>query len=306
MARALDGAIAERSRNVLGLLTTTDLDAVGVTRQQRRTLVAHGVLVPVHAGVLRHAAHPPSWQQSVLAAVLAAGSGAVASHLTAAALWRFDGVTPAGIEVSVPADRRPRSGAFVVHRCRDLVPADIEARRVIPTTTPARTLCDIGPLVTARQLEAALDDAERRRIVWRPHLWWRVDELRRQGRRGVGRVDALLRRTEGRQVGDSWLETEGLRIIALAGLPTPRCQVKLRPRGNGIARVDLLWDEARLAVELDGHGTHATRRERQAAAERASRLKLAGWEVVTFTYEDVVERPGYVVEAIRAHLARAA
>jgi hypothetical protein len=122
----------------------------------------------------------------------------------------------------------------------------------------------------------------------------------------VGTVEDLLRRTEGRQVGESWLETEGMRIVARAGLPTPRCQVRLRKRGGGIARVDLFWDDARLAVELDGHGSHATRRQRQAAAERASRLKLAGWDVVAFTYEDVVERPDYVVEAIRAHLSMAA
>ncbi len=306
MARALDGAIAERSLKLLGLLTIAHLDALGVSRQQRRTLLAGGVLLPVHRGVFRHAAHPSSWQQSTLAAVLAAGDGAVASHLTAAALWRFDGVTRGRIEVSVPGARRATADGFVVHRSRDLLLADIEPRSVIPRTTPARTLCDIAPLVTASQLEAALDDAERRRLVWRQHLWWRVDELRRQGRRGVGCVEALLRRTEGRKVGDSWLETEGMRIIARADLPTPRCQVKLRTRGGGIARVDLFWDEVRLAVELDGHGTHATRRQRQAGAERASRLRLAGWEVVTFTYEDVVERPEYVVDTIRAHLALAA
>jgi Protein of unknown function (DUF559) len=305
MARDLDGAIAERSRTLLGLLTVAHLDALGVSRQQRRTLVARGVLIPVHGRVFRHAAHPQSWRQSTLAAVLAAGDGAVASHLTAAALWRFDTVTAGAIEVSVPAARRATAGGFVVHRSCDLLLADRQPHVVISRTTPARTLCDIAPLVTARQLEAALDDAERRRLVWRPHLWWRVDELRRQGRRGVGRVEALLRRTEGRQVGDTWLETEGMRIIARAGLPTPRCQVTLRKRGSGIARVDLFWDHARLAVELDGHATHATRRQRQASAERASRLKLAGWDVVTFTYEDVVERPEYVVEAIRAHLGQA-
>lgn len=92
-------------------------------------------------------------------------------------------------------------------------------------------------------------------------------------------------------------------MIRNAGLPVPRCQVKVRKAGGGIARVDLAWDEARLVVELDGHGTHATRRQRQADAERAARLGLAGWRVVRFTYEDVTERPGYVVDVIRQHLA---
>jgi very-short-patch-repair endonuclease len=76
--------------------------------------------------------------------------------------------------------------------------------------------------------------------------------------------------------------------------------------GRRIARVDLLWDEQRLVAELDGHGSHATRRDRQRGAERAAELGVAGWRVVTFVYEDVVERPGDVVDTIRAHLALAA
>jgi very-short-patch-repair endonuclease len=102
----------------------------------------------------------------------------------------------------------------------------------------------------------------------------------------------LLDRTEGRPLGDTWLAQEGLRL-----------QVKLRSAGGGIARVDLFWDEVRLVVELDGHGTHATRRDRQAGAERAARLGLDGWRVVPFTYEDVTERPNYVVAMIRAYLS---
>lgn len=308
MARDLDGAIAERSRLLLGLLTIAHLDAFGVTRQRRRTLVASGVLVPVHRGVLRHAAHPTSWRQAVLAAVLAAGEGAVASHRTAAALCRFDGVDrPPSIDVLVVYGRSARSAdGFVVHRTSELAPADRDVRHRIPCTTAARTLLDIGPVVTPTQLEAALDGAERGGLVWRPHLRWRIDALRRHGRTGVPQVAALLDRTEGRGLGDSWLEQQALREIALAGLPAPRCQVRLRKVGGGIARVDLFWDDAHLAVELAGHGTHATRRQRQADAERAARLGLAGWQVVQFTYEDVVERPQHVVAMIRAYLATAA
>jgi very-short-patch-repair endonuclease len=83
----------------------------------------------------------------------------------------------------------------------------------------------------------------------------------------------------------------------------PRVQVTHRHSG-GKARVDLWWDEAKLVVELAGHGSHATRRERQADSERAVRLGLEGLEVLAFVYEDAVERPAYVVDMIRRHLAR--
>jgi hypothetical protein len=304
MARAPnDGAIAERARKTLGLLTIRQLDALDVTRQRRRTLVARGTLVPLGRGVFRHCAWSASWEQTVLAAVLAAGPGAAASHLSAAALWRFEGMGRGPVEITVPVGRHPEPDRATVHRSRDLVAADIESRARIPMTTAARTLLDIAPLVDETRLEAALDHAERRGIIWRPHLRWRLEELARQGRPGVRAVRQLLDRTEGRPLGDTWLEQEGLRLIAHAGLPVPRCQVKLRSAGGGIARVDLFWDEVRLVVELDGHGTHATRRDRQAGAERAARLGLDGWRVVPFTYEDVTERPNYVVAMIRAYLS---
>jgi len=303
MARApIDGAIAERARTTLGLLTTKQLDALGVTRQTRRTLVARGTLVPVARCVLRHCAWTASWQQTVLAAVLVTGAGAAASHLSAAALWRFEGFGPGPVDVTLPGNRRPECTFARVHRSRDLVLADIDARPPIPRTTAARTLLDIAPLVDEGQLEAALDHAERRGIVWRPHLRWRLDQLGRHGRPGVSVMRALLDRTEGRPLGDSWLAQEAIRLIVHAGLPTPRCQVRLRKAGSGIARVDLFWDDRQLVVELEGHGTHATRRDRQTGAERAARLGLAGWRVVPFTYEDVTERPAYVVAMIRSYL----
>jgi predicted transcriptional regulator of viral defense system len=182
MARGpTDGAIAERAQKSLGLLTIQQLDALGVSRQTRRTLLAGGVLMPISRGVFRHAAWPPSWHQQVLAAVLAVGKEAVASYATAAVLWRFDGMAPGPIEVTVPAGRCPRPLArTVVHRSRDLGLADIETRRGIPLTTAARTLLDLAPRLQQHQVEAALDGAERDGLVWRPHLRWRLDQWSRR------------------------------------------------------------------------------------------------------------------------------
>jgi very-short-patch-repair endonuclease len=280
---------------------------MSLSRQQRRTLLAKGVLLPVGGGVVRHAAYPTSTEQRMLAAVLAAGEGAVASHMSAAALWRLDVTAAPGaeVEVTVRRPRHPRAVPGIVHRTLDLGPADVEPRQRIPRTTVARTLLDIAARLAPSELEEALDDAERRGLVWRPHLRWRSEELRRRGRAGVPALEGLLDRTEGRPLGDSWLEQSAIRHVLGAGLPVPRVQVKRRKSGGGIARVDLLWDDAKLAVELAGHRTHSTRRQRQSDAERAARLGLEGWTVVEFTYEDVVERPEYVVEMIRAYLRQA-
>ena len=226
--------------------------------------------------------------------------------MSAAALWRFDGIPRSAIEVTVPRDRRPRAAPGRVHRSLDLGPADVEPRRRIPRTTAVRTILDIAGQLSERQLEAVLDGAERDGAIWRPQLRWRIGEFRSAGRPGLPAVVMLLDRTDGRPLGDSWLEQEAIRLIVDAKLPVPRAQVKLRRRAGSsvktIARVDLFWDVAKLVAELAGHGTHATRRERQAGAERAARLGLAGWQVIEFTYEDVVERPRYVVDTIRAYV----
>jgi very-short-patch-repair endonuclease len=66
-----------------------------------------------------------------------------------------------------------------------------------------------------------------------------------------------------------------------------------------MARVDALYRDAGLVIEVDGHGSHATRRERQADAEREAALASLGYCVIRFTYEDVTERPDYVVQTIR-------
>jgi very-short-patch-repair endonuclease len=69
-----------------------------------------------------------------------------------------------------------------------------------------------------------------------------------------------------------------------------------------VARVDGYFEQERVVAEVAGHRTHSTRRDRQADAERRLRLELAGHRVLEFTYEDVTERPGYVVDATLARL----
>jgi very-short-patch-repair endonuclease len=299
-------ALADLARHALGLVTRDQLAALGWSEQRRRTAVRVGLLVPLASGVYRHRAWPASWRQAVLAAVLAAGPGAVASHMSAAALWGFDGIGRGAVEVTVPRGRQPRNVGGKVRRSRDLVAADVDRGRPVPVTTPARTLLDIAPRLDGTGLEQALDGATRDGLVWLPHLRWRLDELRHRGRPGVARLAALLERSEPAPGAESWLEQRALRLLRNAGLPAPRCQLTQRPGGGGAVRLDVAWPDLKVAAEFDGHATHATRRRRQGDSERSARLLLDGWRVVHFTYEDVTERPDYVVATLRALVTAAA
>jgi len=58
----------------------------------------------VRRGVFAIAGGPGTWEQAAMAAVLASGEGAVASHTTAAAVWDLPNVVPEVIEMTT--DRR--------------------------------------------------------------------------------------------------------------------------------------------------------------------------------------------------------
>ncbi len=301
MAR-IDAAIAERAGQQLGLITFDQLDALGCTPAMRRARVRQGTLVPAGRRVLRAAAVSRSWEQQVLALVLDAGPGAVVSHRSAAALWGFKGIAPGAVEVSIPAGRRHVAFEGAVHRVSTLVPDDVRRKDLFTLTSPTRTLLDIAARLSARQLESILDHGVRDGTLCADEVAARFAALRGSGRRGVAKVEGLLHDGFDGPRPESWLERELLRILDAAGVPRPQLQVEIRLPSGRVVRVDGLYSDEGVVVELDGHGSHATRRERQHDAERASGLVALGLRVVVFTYEDLTERPAYVVRTLLGHL----
>jgi very-short-patch-repair endonuclease len=96
---------------------------------------------------------------------------------------------------------------------------------------------------------------------------------------------------------DSPPEERLLALIRASGLPEPR----LRAHVLGY-RLDFLWPELRLAVEVDAYGTHGSRRRFESDRRRDARLLTEkGITVVRLTDAAIAERP---FEAI-AVLARA-
>ena len=98
-----------------------------------------------------------------MAAVLTCGPDAALSHESAAALWGIRDREGRGIDVSVPARRDPRRRGVVVHR-RVEPPATVH-HRGIPVTTPISTLVDLATRLDAGQLEAAVNEADKRGLT---------------------------------------------------------------------------------------------------------------------------------------------
>ena len=286
-----------------GLVTLTQVTRAGLTPEQLRTRVSRGSLERLSRTVLRIGGCPPSTEQRVLAAVWASGPTAVASHTTAAWLHGFESIrTPSGkphVLVLRPATGNRRLA--VVHQALDLRARDRCSVLGIPTTSPVRTLADLGAVVGPRRLEAAVDGALRDGLVSLDQLRRALFELWRPGPSGVGRLAAVLGDDEGGRP-ESWLERAALGLFAAAGLPTPEVQVVIDVDGSTF-RLDFVFADGAVVVEVSGHRTHSTRRQRPADAERRNRLLLRGISVWEFTYEDVIERPRFVADTVRAAIA---
>jgi predicted transcriptional regulator of viral defense system len=256
--RRSDARIAAVAGRQYGVITTAQLRAASLDDSGISRRVAAGSLHSLYRGVYAVGHNRLPREAQWLAAVLAAGDGAVLSHLAAAVHWNIWRRRWNGIDVLVPGNRRGRTG-FRIHRCRNLDKHDTTVRQGIPITTPARTLVDLAGTLTAHRLANVIPEAAFRN---------RFDEhettqaMTRANGRQLATLHAALQAHASGSAGtrsdaeDRFLET-------WTG-PEPRVNTKV----HGI-EVDLYWPDRDLVVEIDGPGH--TRPRTRAGDERRDR-----------------------------------
>jgi hypothetical protein len=268
---ASDAVAARVAARQHGVITLRQLGAAGFTSRMVETRVRRGTLHRIHRGVYA-VGHPGlSREGSWMAAVLACGKGAVLSHRAAGALWRIT-TAPEVIDVTVPgnAGRGHRDG-IRIHRSSTLALGDCTPRDAIPVTKPARTPEDLRRTLTPRDFAAALREAEFLRLP----------------------------------IGDNF---EPDHTPHGARVPLPRPLPPLSPpqtrgqRARGQFKVDFLWRDQRLVVEVDGWESHRTRSAFEDDRAREARLKLLGYTVIRFTWRQLTDDPGGVAATVRALL----
>ncbi|MBM3666586.1 MAG: DUF559 domain-containing protein [Actinobacteria bacterium] len=281
-----------------GVIARRQLRDAGLSDEQLLGRAAAGWLTRLHRGVYAVGGHDLSWRGRWMAAVLACGEGALLSHGAAAALWRLSAPSGGDIDVTVPDHGgRARRGGIRLHRSTTLSGTDIGLHDAIPVTSPRRTIVDLAASGTrGRPLERMLDEAERLRLLG-PAAF---DEGAPPGaRRLPAPLRALLREHEaGSTLTRSELEERFLGICRDLELPPPLVNAPLL----GLT-VDFLWPAAGLVVEVDGRGSHDTRRGFQQDRDRDGILTVSGFRVLRFTWRDVTRRPAVVAERVAALLA---
>jgi very-short-patch-repair endonuclease len=230
--------------------------------------------------VLRVGGAPVTWQQRVLASCLAADG--VASHRTAAML-RTLGLWPAAFtELLVEPNRRYRSATATVHRSVDDPHIDAETIEGIPVTSVRRTLLDLGSVVPQDRLEKCVERALFRGLTSLGALWAYLDEVGRQGRRGVQPLRRVLELRGRVPAMESDLETEMVQLIRRAGLPEPVRQHDVTVAGRRF-RIDLAYPELKIAIEIDGDEPHFGATKTDADSTRDGLLQLDDWLTQHFT-----------------------
>jgi predicted transcriptional regulator of viral defense system len=296
--RPVDGEIAELAGRQHGVVAHRQLVTLGLGREAIKYRVRSGRLHRLHRGVYAVGHRVLSANGRRIAAVLACGPGAVLSHRTAGDQWGIRRSASARLDVTAP---RPRKGPRDIRVCavRRLDPRDVTVKDGIPVTTVARTLLELAEVLRPRQLERALEEAERLRIFDLNA----VEELcrRSHGRRGLRPLIALLGATFAVPPHTrSELERMFVDLCSDAGLPPPVVNAWIED-----LEVDAHWPGTTLVVELDSWRFHRTRAAFERDRARDMKLDLADYAVLRLTHRQLTQDPGAVTQTLRARLGSA-
>jgi very-short-patch-repair endonuclease len=297
-----DLQVAEVAARQHALVTYAQARAAGLGDHGIVLRLRSGRWRRIRRGVFAIAGAPATWEQSVLAAVLEAGPGAVASHATAAAIWGLPGVDRERIEITTDRPHWSRVRGVRSHRTVAWLAAEHTLRHDIAVTTVARTIVDLSGRFGVAALGRITDHGLR-------HGYLLLDELRKcvgglpsaPGRR-PSRVHAVLRRRlKGYQPGESDLETRFARALVAGGLPEPIQQHRIRV-ANRRYRLDLAYPDQRVAIEIDGWEPHRGRSAFDSDRVRANHLVASGWNLLRFTSAMTDEEAVAATTQLRAAL----
>jgi very-short-patch-repair endonuclease len=169
----------------------------------------------------------------------------------------------------------------------------------IPVTTVPRAMLDMAAMLDMRELERAWNEMEVRELtdpLSVPDLIARYP-----GRRGVGRLRVLLASDEPGGITRNEFEEAFVALLDRHGLPRGRMNADLSVRGR-FFEVDCLWERQRLALELDGGGTHRTRKAFQSDRLRDRILVAEGWRTPRVTWHQLRDEPEAVAADLRLAL----
>ncbi|HZA12326.1 hypothetical protein [Mycobacterium sp.] len=181
-----------------------------------------------------------------------------------------------------------------------LAPDEIEVIAGMPVTTPQRTAIDLASWYPLDTAVAAIDSLARATELKVADV--ELLAQRYPGRRGIRRARTALELMDpgAESPWETWLRM----LLLQAGLPRPQTQILVcDDRGVPIARLDMGWEEIRVAAEYDGDHHRTARLQFSNDIHRLEMLSSLGWIVIRVTAKD---RPADILRRVRAAIARRA
>lgn len=300
-AREWDQRIAELARRQHGVVRRAQLRALGMGEGAIESRVKRGRLHRFHRGVYVVGYRRINRKGRWMAAVLASGSGACLSHRSAARLWQLMPPGDEWVEVTSPPPNQARRRGIVCHQ--GVVAVDerlvIDA---IPVTSPFRTVFDLAAVLRLRELERVWHEAEVRGLRDRVSLPMLLE--RYPGRRGSRNLRTLLEAPEPVGLTRNDFEEAFLALVDASGVRRPQMNADVALRGR-FYEVDALWEEERVAVELDSRSVHGTKKRFESDRQRDRILVAEGWTTFHITWRQLQKEAEEIVADLRMALERA-
>ncbi len=292
-----DVAVALAAAPRGGVLTHQQLRALGLSGAAIRDRVRRKLLHVLHRGiyVVGRADVPPRGR--LRAALLRCGPTAVLSHHTAAAEHGLL-ASRQRVAITVMGRRhRPAADAGIHLRYTDRWRrGEVEWRDGLPCTSIARTVADLAG-TDERAFSRAWNAADERLLLDVGPL---AEQVARR-RPGCGLVRGRLERYVETPPTESELEELWLEVSDAHGLPRPVAQWPLGPEDRP-GRVDFVYVDERVALELDSRKWHAVQEVFERDHEKDLLLREAGWDPHRYTYRQVRDEGPRVAAAIRRAL----
>src|SRR3954470_21037212 len=246
-----------------GVIARWQLLARGYTDRAIKHAIETKWLHPIFSGVYAVGRPELSRYGMWMAAVLASGPFPALSQDSAAALWGIWRYVRE-LFVSVPANSNPRNPGIRVHRRAHI---DATTHHGIPVTTPTATLIDFAATHPRNEVEAALNEADLRKLIRLEAL---RDELETTPRTpGL----AKLRRTIDRRT-FSFTRSELERAFRPLAPDSGMTGLQSRVYVNG-HEVDFFDPDTGLVIETDGGTFHRTPFQQDADRKRDNAHALA-------------------------------
>jgi len=303
--------LAELLAQQEGVLTTATVLQF-LTENELRWQLASGRWQKPSRGVVVAHSGPLTDRQVLRAALLRAGPKATLAGLTAA---RLDGFTGFGDKVSVmdgpihlllPSGYKRRTAPLrlnvISHYTRELTDEDVHPTRQPRRTRIARSLVDAAAwMATDRGAMAVLAAGVQQRLVRVEDLSQVVERIETLRRRGL--MTGILADIKGGAQALSELDFTR-EVVRAHRLPEPSRQVARRDQRGRQRWIDVMWDEWKVVVEIDG-AQHADPLQRWDDMERDNELNFDGYRTLRFPAWLVRYDPGYIAHEILKALRKA-